>query len=97
MADNELTIPEAARRDPRSVELLRVWLVGGRQHVSLRVGVWDDPAGWGIMLADLARHVANAYQQQMGLDRTKTLERVKAGWEAEFSSPSDEPTGQISG
>ena len=34
--------------------MLRVWLAGEQQHVSIRVGVWDDPAGRGIMLADLA-------------------------------------------
>ncbi len=56
MADNQqLSIPEAARKDPESIELLRVWLAGEEQHVSIRVGVWDDPAAWGVMLPDLAR------------------------------------------
>jgi hypothetical protein len=79
VADNQLPIPEAAGREPESVERLRVWLVSEQQHVNLRVGVWSDPAGWGGMLADLARHVANAYKHEKGLARPKTLERVKAG------------------
>jgi len=98
VGDNQqLLIPEAARRDPQSVEVLRVWLAGEQQHVSIRVGVWDDPAAWGLMLADLARHVANSYQQVKGLDRLRTLQRVKAGLDAELSSPTDEPSGQVLG
>src|ERR1700719_3899046 len=96
MADsNQLLIPDAAKTDPKSFELLRVWVANKRQHVSLRVGVWNDPAAWGLMLADLARHVANSYQQDAGLDRLKTLQRIKAALDAEFASPTDDPLGQI--
>jgi len=38
----------------------------GRQHISLATAVWDDPASWGIMLVDLAKHIAIAYQQTTG-------------------------------
>jgi uncharacterized protein YihD (DUF1040 family) len=47
------------------------------------------------MLADLARHVANTYQQEDGLDLLEALQRVKAGFDAELASPTDEPSGQI--
>jgi len=91
----QLPIPEAARRDPKSFELLRVWVADKKQHVSLKAGVWDDPAAWGIMLADLAGHVANSYEQDAGLDKQKALQRIKAGLDAELASPTDEPSGQI--
>ena len=98
MGENQqLLIPEAAKKDPKAIELLRIWLVGEQQHVSLRVGVWDDPAGWGIMLADLARHVANSYQQSRGQNANEALERIKAAIDAELSSPTDSPSGQIHG
>jgi hypothetical protein len=92
-AHNELQIPEPAEHDPNSFELLRVWLANKGQHVSLRVGVWKDPAAWGVMLCDLMQHVANAYQQDQGLDRTTTLRRIKEGMDAELSSPTDHPSG----
>ncbi len=96
MADNnQLTIPEAARKDANSFELLRVWVANKNQHLSLRIGVWNNPAAWGIMLADLAKHVANAYYQDAGLDRLKTLQQIKAALDAELASPTDEPFGQI--
>jgi hypothetical protein len=90
-----LDIPDAVRSDPDSFELLRVWIAHGGQHVTLRTGGWDDPAAWGIMLADVARHVANAYHQEKGLDRAASLERIKAGLYVEFESPTDEPTGGL--
>ncbi len=98
MAENDqLLIPDAAKRDPRSFEVLRVWIANKGQHVSLRTAVWKDPFAWGIMLADLARHVANSYEQDAGLDRLQTLEQIKAALNVELSSPTDEPSGQIVG
>ena len=97
MADkDQLLIPDSAKTDPRSFELLRVWVANKGQHVSLRAGVWKDPAAWGLMLADLARHVADSYQQVAGFDRLQTLQRIKAALDAEFGSPTNEPSGQIS-
>ena len=86
MAQNDqLLLPEAAKTDPQSFELLRVWIANKGQHVSLRTGVWEDPAAWGIMLADLASHIVNAYDQDEALDRQKTLQRIKAAFDTELS------------
>ncbi len=91
----ELDIPPAAAADRKAAEIARVWAAGGTQQVALRVGIWKDPAAWGILLADLARHVANAYREEEGRDIKETLARVRAGWDAEWDSPTDEPTGQV--
>ena len=84
---HELRIPDAVSADAaRATELARVWAAGGKLHVALATGLWEDPASWGIMLVDLARHVANAYVATTdGLDRDGVLERIKAGFDAEWS------------
>src|SRR5256885_1920459 len=92
---DELLVPKSAKEDPASFELLRVWKAHESQHVSLRTGVWDDPAAWGVMLVDLARHIANSYHQSESTDRLNALQRIKAGWDAEIMSSTDEPTGKI--
>ena len=75
MAENDqLIVPGAAKADAQSFELLRVWVANKGQHVSLRGGVWNDPAAWGLMLADLARHIVNSYgkndpSEQAGMNR----------------------------
>ena len=91
---SELQIPEAAKKDSDAVEILRVWTVGGSQHVTLKTGVWSDPAAWGLMLVDLAKHAANAYAAD-GMDRNAALQRIYEGLRAELESPTDEPTGGI--
>ena len=70
------------------MEIARVWIVDGDQHVVLTQNLWRDPASWGLMLADLARHVANAYEAQ-GHGREFVLQRIREAFEAEWSHPTD--------
>jgi Domain of unknown function (DUF5076) len=86
---DEMVPPPAAIQDAKSFEIARLWVAGGAQHVALRSDVWPDPAAWGIMLADLARHVALAYHQKDNHDVEHTLERVLAGFHTELESPTD--------
>lgn len=93
---NELGIPEKARRDKGSAELIRVWVTpDSAVHVSIRTDVWKDPAAYGIVLADLARHIANGFQQTQGANLDESLSRIIEGFTAEINSPTDAPTGHI--
>jgi Domain of unknown function (DUF5076) len=94
---DQLRVPESAKTDAKSFELLRVWVAHHDQHISLRVGVWEDPTAWGVMLADLARHIANAFEQTENRDPLEVLERIKAGFDSEIQSSSDPVHGEISG
>jgi Domain of unknown function (DUF5076) len=85
------------QQDARAIELARVWAAGGCQHASLNVGVWSDPAAWGIMLVDLARHVASAYRETEGRDLDQTLARIKEGFETEWGYPTDSVAGGVIG
>jgi hypothetical protein len=91
----ELPIPPAAQADRGAAEITRVWTARGEQHVSVRTGLWEDPAAWGLMLVDLARHVANAYQQQEGRSREEVLRRIREGLDAEWNSPTGRAEGEL--
>jgi Domain of unknown function (DUF5076) len=91
----QLGIPDAALRDEKSYEIARVWVAEKAEHVSLLIGTWDDPVAWGIVLADLARHVANGYEQDKGPDRSETLQRIRVAMTAELDDPTDNPTGNL--
>jgi len=91
----ELVIPPAAQSDPKAAELVRVWAATGQQHVTISAEAWEDPATWGIVLVDLARHVANYYAQYRSLQRDEVLLRIKNMFEAEWQSPSSESKGSI--
>jgi hypothetical protein len=92
---DQLRVPESARTDPKSFELLRVWVAHQDQHITLRVGVWEDPTDWGVMLADLARHIANAFERAENRDPVKVLELIRSGFETEIQSPGDPIHGEI--
>lgn len=92
-----LAAPPAANRDTSSFELLRVWIAEQGQHVSLRSGVWEDAFAWGIVLADLARHIVHAESlARKDLDQDAYLKRMLEGFEAEIESPTDDAEGQLS-
>src|SRR5579875_2224262 len=94
--NKQLDPPPAAVRDKASFELLRVWVAEQGQHVSLRSGTWEDPFAWGIVLADLARHIANAETlARKGVDKQAFLDRLLEGFDAEIDSPTDEAEGEI--
>ena len=86
----ELDPPPIASSEPNSVEVLRVWACPGKpQQLTLRT-TWQDPGAWGLVLADLARHAALAYQQE-GRDREVAFERIIAALNAELDAPTDNP------
>lgn len=86
-----LRIPAAAMKDPRSMEILRVWIAGGEQHVALAFGMWEEPAAWGVLLADLARHIADAHAQQDDqVDPEDFLESIRSGMETELDGPGED-------
>jgi len=56
----ELEPPPIANTNSQEVEVLRVWAAPGQpQQLTLRT-TWKDPGAWGLLLADIARHAANA-------------------------------------
>ena len=91
----QLAIPSEVAADRDASELVRVWVSRGQQHVVLRVGAWPDPAAWGLALVDLAKHVDNSYAQERKVGVDGVLRRIKEGLDAEWSSPTDVPTGVV--
>jgi hypothetical protein len=67
--------------DPGAVELLRAWVVGAELHCSLQLGAVPDLATWGAVLADVAKHLALALQQQEGKDPSETLRLLREAFE----------------
>src|SRR3982751_6930477 len=83
-----LETPPIAESDSNAVEVLRVWAVPGkRQQLTLRT-TWKDAGAWGLLLADVARHAANAYGKE-GADPNVVLTRIRELFDAEMSSPTD--------
>ena len=82
--------PPLAQKNSQAVEVLRVWTApGAPQEVALRPN-WKDPAAWGLLLVDIARHASRAYAAD-GMDQKQALARIRAGFDSEWASPTDSP------
>jgi len=88
-SSKSLDIPAPAIEAQDGREVARVWVGNGRVHTTIRTGIWDDPANWGVFLVDFARQVASAYQQVSGYDEQNALRRIRQAIEAEWDSPTD--------
>ena len=94
-----LGIPPAALRDTNALELARVWIAEQGLHCSLRVGLYAgdgvsrETAAWGIILADLAGHVADALSAEGMGARTDLLDALTESFNTEMAAPSSRRTG----
>jgi hypothetical protein len=87
---NELNAPPMAQQRD-AYEILRVWTGNNLPQQCVLQTSWQDPFAWGLLLVDIARHAARAYANVGTLSEQEALERIKRGFEAEWSSPTDEP------
>jgi hypothetical protein len=92
---NALAAPELAKEES-SAEILRMWVREdwSKLQVSLRTHN-DDPAVWGIALADAMRHVAKAYALKGKISENNALVRIKQVFDAEWGAPTDLPEGRL--
>jgi len=93
-----LGVPLAAQRDENAVQMVSAWIAEKGLHCALNVGMWQEngkPEGlyWGILLADVIRHVANAMRDEYGLEPDKTIEAITNAIREEL----DEPTSKVTG
>ncbi|MCC6889944.1 MAG: DUF5076 domain-containing protein [Hyphomicrobiales bacterium] len=78
------------------VEVLRAVIVDGELHVSLR-RAFDDPDPWGMLLADVTRHIARLYATEGALTQDQVVERVRATYDSEMAAPGDTGSGSVIG
>lgn len=92
-------IPPAALRDVNAVELARVWIAEQGLHCSLKFGLYAhdgvarETAAWGIILADLAGHVADALSAEGMGAKADLFEAIVERFSQEVSAPSSERMG----
>ena len=96
-----LVIPPAAQRDERSIQMLSAWLAEEGLHCSLKVGFWqaqgrDEASSWGILLADVIRHLGNAMQEEQGIQSAAAVKSILDALNGELDAPTSAVTGGFS-
>jgi hypothetical protein len=82
--------------------MIRVWVAKEGLHTAIRIGFWQDRGineadAWGILLADVVRHVANAHDEEHGRDPRGTIIAVREAFDREMSKPTTEVRGSFVG
>ena len=85
-----LHVPPAAL-EQGGVEVLRAVIVDGALHVSLR-RAFDEPDPWGMLIADVTRHIARIYATESNLTQDQVIDRVRNLYDAEMDHPTDPGT-----
>ena len=65
--------------------ILEISLVGENQQFKLNGLQWEDPAAWGLLLADLSKFIASTYQAELAIDKNVALKRIIEGLQIELS------------
>jgi len=83
----ELGIPPDAV-EKGGAEVFRAFVVDRGLSVSLQ-RAFEDPETWGMLLVDIARHVARIYALETDLEEAEVLARIKAMLDSEWDEPTD--------
>ena len=92
-----IQIPPGAMTDPESREMIRAWVAHQGLHCSLNLGAWgeNETIGWGILLSDVARHVADALFKEKRIPQAATLAEIRRVFDDELDTPSAETSGEF--
>jgi Domain of unknown function (DUF5076) len=82
-----LAVPPAAL-EHGGYEVLRAAIVEGNLQVALR-RAFDEPEVWGMLLADVARHIGRIYALEAAMREKDVVDKVWAVFEAEMERPTD--------
>ena len=85
---HELPVPPDAQ-EAGGHEVLRAFVVDGGLSVSLQ-RAFDEPQTWGVLLVDLARHVARIYEEETDMSFEDAMREIRSMFEAEWDR-SDDP------
>ena len=95
-----LVIPPAAQRDAKSVQMLSAWIAEQGLHCTLNIGFFEsaghvEPKAWGILLADLVRHIGNALAEDRGTPAHETIAAVVSSLQSELDVPTSAAVGEF--
>ncbi|MCA8924912.1 MAG: DUF5076 domain-containing protein [Planctomycetes bacterium] len=94
-----LPVPAPAISDPHAQEMLTAFIADKRLQCSFNVGQWGPGQGaekaWGVLLADVAQHIARALRHAHKVDQQQALDALVASFNAELRAPTADHGGDF--
>lgn len=95
----ELPIPPPADTESDAVEIVRMFIRGKAQGHGLVVGLapqaFDDHRVWGILMADFARHIADAMVKMKGMTAETVINDIRDMMDAELANQTSPTHGTL--
>ncbi len=96
-----LVVPPAAIRDEDAIQMLSAWIAERGLHCTINIGFFasqghKEPKAWGIFLADVIRHIANAQNQETGASAAQTVQELLDSLNTELKAPTSKAEGSFS-
>ena len=91
MSDNgpkEQPLPPDVEGREDAVEVLRAFVVDGGLSIAF-MRAFDDPAMWGMLLVDIARHAARSFEREGVMSTEEAMSAIRDMFEAELNMPTD--------
>jgi hypothetical protein len=81
--------------------MLSAWIAERSLHCTLNIGMWqeagrNEAAAWGVLLADVVRHIGNAIQEERGSSAQATADAIVTALLCELESPTSKAIGKFS-
>jgi len=89
MSLRELPIPPSSALSGQAAEVLRIWINKDRSMDVSLIPAFEEPSAWGVLLVDVARHVARAYANEGLAKEEDTLAAIRDLFQAEWDDPTD--------
>ena len=95
-----LVVPPAAQRDEDAIQMVSAWIAEKGLHCTINIGMWrangrDEARAWGILLADVARHIGNALHEETGVDPTSAVNALIRSLLDEIGDPTAAARGSF--
>jgi hypothetical protein len=90
-APQQQPIPPDVEERSDAVEVLRAFVVDGGLSIAF-TRAFEDPAMWGMLLADIARHAAGAFEKEGAMSADEALARITEMLQSELGRPTGPAT-----
>jgi hypothetical protein len=95
-----LVLPPAAQRDDKAIQMLSAWIAENGLHCSINIGLWQENSrseapAWGILVADVIRHIADALQAEYGQSAPDTISAILESLHVELADPTSSTIGEF--
>ncbi|CAA6680158.1 MULTISPECIES: DUF5076 domain-containing protein [unclassified Lentimonas] len=90
----KLPIPPDCHSADQAIELISGWIVDQKLQCSLYPSVFEkNPENWGVLLADAARHISRALEEEAGMDKDEVLSMIWKKMNESWNDPWEEFDG----